>query len=213
MSSIRSIEEEADGSRSVTTLFIRKAYKLVSGCASEFGGWNTEGTSICIRNPEAFAQYEIPKMYSHSKYASFVRQLHVYGFTKSRVDKTGATALFTHPLFKRGRPDLLPLMKRDSTSTTPTTSEATCAQPVADSTRRATLEMLQKRMEAMRISNATMETQVTELYTKKSSMLANGECYGLSPKVQQVPLSSPILLRHPLIIGWRNFLISCSDLR
>lgn len=94
------------------THFIRKAFKLVSSCNPKVGGWDAEGKLICIHDPEAFAKKEIPRMFRHSNFSSFVRQLHVYGFRKIRSDEVDGPSYFKHPYFQRGRVDLLSLLTR-----------------------------------------------------------------------------------------------------
>jgi len=45
--------------------------------------WNDAGDAICVHYPEEFAKKTLPLHFKHSKFASFVRQLHLYGFSKS----------------------------------------------------------------------------------------------------------------------------------
>lgn len=54
---------------------------------------------------EEFTNSILPKYFKHCNYASFVRQLNMYGFAKVGSDPTHRE--FTHPRFLRGRPDLL----------------------------------------------------------------------------------------------------------
>ena len=45
--------------------------------------WNEAGDAICVRDPDDFAKNTLPLHFKHSNFASFVRQLHMYGFSKS----------------------------------------------------------------------------------------------------------------------------------
>ena len=45
--------------------------------------WNEAGDAICVRDPDEFAKNTLPLHFKHSNFASFVRQLHMYGFSKS----------------------------------------------------------------------------------------------------------------------------------
>jgi hypothetical protein len=45
--------------------------------------WNDAGDAICVRDPDDFAKNTLPLHFKHSNFASFVRQLHMYGFSKS----------------------------------------------------------------------------------------------------------------------------------
>jgi hypothetical protein len=86
------------------------------------------GTAFCIHKPKEFQNHISPYYFSHGKLASFKRQLQIYNF--ERVDPSGsetagdtaaATAVrggptYAHPLFVRGKPELLDQIQRDITS-------------------------------------------------------------------------------------------------
>eukprot|EP00977_Amphora_coffeiformis_P024916 scaffold17644_cov170-Amphora_coffeaeformis.AAC.4 len=74
--------------------------------------FNAEGTVILIHQPEAFEEEIIPRYFRHSKLSSFKRQLSMYGFT--RILEGPDAGGFTHPLFRKGRPDLSKDMERVS---------------------------------------------------------------------------------------------------
>lgn len=46
--------------------------------------WNTEGNGMVIIDVEKFSNLILPKFYIHNKYTSFIRQLNIYGFHKSK---------------------------------------------------------------------------------------------------------------------------------
>jgi len=52
--------------------------------------WNERGDAICVRHPEEFAKNTLPLHFKHSNFASFVRQLHMYGFSKSPPQPSSA---------------------------------------------------------------------------------------------------------------------------
>ena len=62
--------------------------------------WSDDGTRIVVANAERLAQNVLPRYFSHSQYASWVRALNAYDFKK-----TGA-GRWSHPSFVRGHPEL-----------------------------------------------------------------------------------------------------------
>eukprot|EP00903_Cladosiphon_okamuranus_P008468 g8135.t1 len=77
---------------------------------SEHISWNQEGDGVVINKPDQFAKVVLPKYYKHSNYQSFVRQLNIYGFHKTRHDEDSCE--FKQPNFRRGMPHLVGLIRR-----------------------------------------------------------------------------------------------------
>lgn len=70
--------------------------------------WTQDGKSFTILRPKAFATEVLPKFFKESKYSSFTRKLHRWGFQRHlRGSETGS---FFNKNFQRGRPDLLDKM-------------------------------------------------------------------------------------------------------
>jgi len=73
--------------------------------------------TMVIFDSEKFASEVIPQYFKHNNFRSFVRQLNFYGFRKLRADANAGPAAaarweFKHPNFRRGRHDLLVLIRR-----------------------------------------------------------------------------------------------------
>lgn len=68
-----------------------------------------DGKSFSVVNQDAFQTSVLRDFFNGSKFSSFVRQLNVYGFRKTSHGKPWE---FSNELFLRGRPDLLPSLKR-----------------------------------------------------------------------------------------------------
>ena len=84
--------------------------------------WSDAGDSFIVLDEDEFAKTLIPELYKHNNYASFVRQLNMYGFHKkvglsdnsmrSSEKKHKSPSEYYNPYFKRGRPNLLWLIQK-----------------------------------------------------------------------------------------------------
>lgn len=84
--------------------------------------WSDKGDSFIVVDEDEFARTLIPELFKHKNYASFVRQLNMYGFHKKvglsdnsmraseRKDKSPSE--YYHPYFQRGRSNLLWLIQK-----------------------------------------------------------------------------------------------------
>lgn len=86
--------------------------------------WSDDGTSFRVCNTEQFSRDILPLYFKHNNYASFVRQLNMYGFHRSTEPRTriepGIPMVenFMHEMFQRGREDLITNITRKTSSTT-----------------------------------------------------------------------------------------------
>lgn len=98
------------------TPFIEKTYRMLeSKDTDDLISWLPCGTGFVVSNADKLASKVLPMFFNHGNFASFVRQLHFYGFHKTSLP-TGACE-FRHDNFLRGRHDLLHLISRKSTDT------------------------------------------------------------------------------------------------
>ncbi|KAM5532325.1 hypothetical protein V8D89_014004 [Ganoderma adspersum] len=95
--------------------------KIVNDPANEeLIKWSDNGDSFYVLNHERFAREVLGRWFKHQKFASFVRQLNMYGFHKIphlqqgvlKSDTDTEPWHFEHPNFHRGQPDLLCLIQR-----------------------------------------------------------------------------------------------------
>lgn len=85
---------------------------LNNGRNSDLIRWSDNGDSFLVLDEEEFAKKLIPEMFKHNNYASFVRQLNMYGFHKrvglsdnsmrASEKKNKSPSEYTHPYFRRG---------------------------------------------------------------------------------------------------------------
>ncbi|OJD12256.1 hypothetical protein AJ78_07114 [Emergomyces pasteurianus Ep9510] len=84
--------------------------------------WSDDGNSFIVLDEDEFAKTLIPELFKHNNYASFVRQLNMYGFHKkvglsdnsmrASERKNKSPSEYSNPYFKRGYPDLLWLIQK-----------------------------------------------------------------------------------------------------
>jgi hypothetical protein len=70
------------------------------------------GRAVRIHKPKEFTQSIVPRYFRQKQLNSFKRQLNMYGF--DRIPRGPDAGAFMHPLFERGRPDLLERIVRTS---------------------------------------------------------------------------------------------------
>ena len=91
--------------------FLLKTYEIVSDPGySDIVSWNKAGDAFVITKTNEFWEKILPVYFKHKNLSSFVRQLNMYGFHKTKYKNN--EQCFTHKFFRRDNKKLLLEMKR-----------------------------------------------------------------------------------------------------
>ncbi|CAK57376.1 unnamed protein product (macronuclear) [Paramecium tetraurelia] len=100
-------------SQSSIPAFLQKTYDILENPQlQDIVGWNEDGSGFLVKNVIAFQDQVLPMYFKHRNFASFVRQMNMYGFHKSRSDLKENE--FIHPHFRKDQRNLLKKIKRKS---------------------------------------------------------------------------------------------------
>ncbi|KAJ7632400.1 transcription factor Hsf1 [Roridomyces roridus] len=106
--------------------FLNKLHQMVNDeKTNHLIEWSATGDTFFVYDQERFSEQVLPHWFKHKNFASFVRQLNMYGFHKiphlqQGVLKSEAGSEhwnFVHPNFRRDQPDLLCLIQRKKSTT------------------------------------------------------------------------------------------------
>ncbi|CCH43483.1 Heat shock factor protein [Wickerhamomyces ciferrii] len=99
--------------------FVLKIWSMVNDeTNNDLIKWYQDGNSFIVTNRESFVQQILPKYFKHSNFASFVRQLNMYGWHKVQDASSGSLHSdekwqFENKNFIRGKPELLDKIVRN----------------------------------------------------------------------------------------------------
>jgi heat shock transcription factor 1 len=117
-------QQTAQSSQNPITAFLAKLWALVNDpSCDDLIAWDTSGGSFHVYDQARFAREILPRYFKHNNFASFIRQLNMYGFRKISTIEHGSLKNerddieFAHPNFIRGQESLLELIRRRAPDT------------------------------------------------------------------------------------------------
>ncbi|KAL7799767.1 hypothetical protein V8C37DRAFT_407330 [Trichoderma ceciliae] len=116
-------KREAQAKRKQIPPFVQKLSSFLEERKNEdLIRWSEKGDSFVVLDEDEFAKTLIPELFKHNNYASFVRQLNMYGFHKcvglsdnsmrASERKNKSPSEYSNPFFRRGHPNLLWLINK-----------------------------------------------------------------------------------------------------
>ncbi|KAF9076727.1 hypothetical protein BDP27DRAFT_1312491 [Rhodocollybia butyracea] len=172
-------------------VFLQKLYKIVSEPdTNDVICWSDAGDSFFVLDHERLAKEHLGIWFKHNKFASFVRQLNMYGFHKIPHLQQGALKSsadterpqFYHPDFVRGQEDRLILIERKKQTASnskeqqgvvdfPAVAPTPVSQPQTDPATGQALDIhaIVNGIAAIRRHQANISTELNEL--KRSNQL------------------------------------------
>ncbi|KAF2404811.1 hypothetical protein EJ06DRAFT_456572, partial [Trichodelitschia bisporula] len=120
-------KREAQAKRKQIPPFVQKLSSFLdSSNNTDLIRWSDDGCSFIVLDEDEFAKTLIPELFKHNNYASFVRQLNMYGFhkkvglsdnsMKASENKRKTPSEYYNKYFRRGCPELLWLIQKPKSS-------------------------------------------------------------------------------------------------
>lgn len=127
-------KRDAESKRKQIPPFVQKLSSFLKDPSKEgLIRWSEKGDSFVVIDEDEFARTLIPELFKHSNYASFVRQLNMYGFHKQVALNEGSQnsgqrkkspSEYANPYFQRDRPNLLWLIQKPKNAPTKSAGKA-----------------------------------------------------------------------------------------
>jgi hypothetical protein len=123
--------------------FLEKLYEILDDDShSDIISWQPDGASFLIKKVNDFSDFVLPRYFKHNNIQSFVRQLNMYSFSKTRHDSNFRE--FKHSMFQKCRRDLLPLIKRKNQVTSIAVAKNQCSNEANSNKSNSGLAVLQR---------------------------------------------------------------------
>lgn len=136
--------------------------------------WSLDGLSFIVLNPDKFLRV-LPQYFKTRNYSSFVRQLNMYDFHK--VKNPRGLHEFKHGFFQRGRPELLPQIKRKIHDGTGEREETEDLRLLALEKSRVEVALsdLQDMTRTLAAQNSTLNSSIADMRKKSEEFRIDSE--------------------------------------
>ncbi|KAI9065063.1 hypothetical protein FKP32DRAFT_1602611 [Trametes sanguinea] len=173
-SSSNSVKHEPEDSMPSTSDFVKKLYKMLEDTSfSDVVSWGPHGDCFVVKDMNEFTKSILPRMFKHSNFASFVRQLNKYDFHKVKNTDDNQYGehswTFRHPDFHADRRDALENIKRKVPAARKSTGRGANSPSPASS---ASVEALQAQIERMQRDQEEMAAHIRSLETNYQNVLS-----------------------------------------
>ncbi|KAJ7184442.1 HSF-type DNA-binding-domain-containing protein [Mycena filopes] len=185
-----------EDSMSSTSDFVKKLYKMLEDQSFQnVVSWGPQGDCFVVKDMNEFTKSILPRMFKHSNFASFVRQLNKYDFHKVKNTDDNQFGehswTFRHPDFHADRRDALENIKRKvpaqrkttggtslpmasaSSSYAPATSYTPSAASGSFSGNSYGLDSGTSKMDTMQAQIATLQSQLSSLGAAHEDVLSH----------------------------------------
>ncbi|EJD02158.1 uncharacterized protein FOMMEDRAFT_109355 [Fomitiporia mediterranea MF3/22] len=173
--------KDGDDGLSSTSDFVKKLYKMLEDASFQHVvSWNQAGDAFVVKDMNEFTKSILPRMFKHSNFASFVRQLNKYDFHKvknSDDNQFGEHSwTFKHPDFQIDRRDALENIKRKvpaqrkSTANVRGQGNSPAVSP-SDGVDNAVIQSLQAQVERLTQAHDEMASHIRHLENNYQSVL------------------------------------------
>ncbi|KAJ7822678.1 HSF-type DNA-binding-domain-containing protein [Mycena leptocephala] len=177
-----------EDSMSSTSDFVKKLYKMLEDQTFQnVVSWGPQGDCFVVKDMNEFTKSILPRMFKHSNFASFVRQLNKYDFHKVKNTDDNQFGehswTFRHPDFHADRRDALENIKRKVPAQRKTTGGGPAPLPITPSSSyppptaypqsSASGSFSSSKLDSMQAQIASLQSQLTSLGAAHEDVLSH----------------------------------------
>ncbi|OBZ69122.1 Transcription factor prr1 [Grifola frondosa] len=169
------VKHEGEDGMPSTSDFVKKLYKMLEDTSfADVVSWGPQGDCFVVKDMNEFTKSILPRMFKHSNFASFVRQLNKYDFHKVKNTDDNQFGehswTFRHPDFHADRRDALENIKRKVPAARKPSGNTRGGNSPSPSSS-ASIEALQSQIDRMTRDQDEMAAHIRNLETNYQNVL------------------------------------------